>query len=241
MKVTLPVLTLAALLTAALPARAQTTTTTTNPVTGQTTIQTTTPPPPTVVRDEKDLNDLPNEFIVSGFVGGNFGRNTLDSSVDFGGAFDYLHSGAFGFEFLAGFAPKFKLDRLVGADADVNNYMANVIAAVPVGTFRAIRPFVSGGIGAITISQNSDITDNAVVNGANAVFSPNETHFGGNIGAGLMAFTGAFGIRGDVRYFSSIGTKNSTVPATTGVNGSSQSLLDNVSFWRANVGLAFRF
>jgi len=231
----------------AVPVYAQTTTTTTTTTTEQgTTGQTTTtePPPapaPAVAdADARDLDEMTNEFIVSGFVGGSFARNSAKTSVDFGGAFDYLRNGAFGAEFLAGFAPRFKLDRLGGTDSDVNNYMANVIAAVPVGSYQGIRPFVSAGIGALTLSQNTNSSSNTAVNAANALFEPSETHFGGNIGAGIMGFTGAFGVRADVRYFSSLGHKSGNSPAVT-QPGTLQSVLDDVSFWRANVGLAFRF
>ncbi len=200
----------------------------------------TTAPPATPVADERDLDNMPNEFVISGFVGGSFARSALNTSVDFGGTFDYLHSGAFGAEFLAGFAPKFKLDRLAGAESDVNNYMANVIAAVPVGYFHAVRPFVSAGVGAITLSQNNNSNQSPIVQATANLFQPSETHFGGNIGGGIMAFTGAYGIRADVRYFSALGHKNASSPSTA-VPGTLLSVLDDVSFWRANVGFAFRF
>lgn len=218
----------------AVPALAQTTTTTT---TTQTTAVQASPPPDM----ESDYDNMPNEFIVAGFVGGSFARSSLQTSVDFGGSFDYLHNGAFGAEFLAGFAPRFKLDRLAGTDSDVNNYMANIIAAVPVGEFKAVRPFVSAGVGAITLSQNTNTSNSTVVNTTAALFTPSETHFGGNIGAGIMAFTGAFGVRADVRYFSALGHKNANNQSVSLPGASPASVLDDVSFWRANVGFAFRF
>ena len=240
MRVRLPIAMLAGLLLAA-PGFAQTTTTTTtttDPMTGQAVV---TEAPPSMAPDtDRDLNSLPNEFIIGGFVGGSFARNSLKTSVDFGANLDYLHNGAFGAELLAGFAPKFKLDRLAGTDSDLNNYMFNVIAAVPVGGFRAVRPFLSGGIGALTLSQGTTTSTSTVVNTTAALFQPSETHFGGDIGGGLMAFTGAVGIRVDVRYFSSIGHKNAS-NASVAVPGTLLSVLDNTSFWRANVGFAFRF
>ncbi len=238
MKPLVPMVLFAGLLIA-VPGFAQTTTTT-DPTTGQpTTVQTPAPTPDT----DRDLNDLPNEFIVAGFIGDSFSRSALSSNVDFGGLFDYLHNGSFGAEFLAGFAPRFKLDKLGGVNSDLNNYMANVIAAVPVGTFHAVRPFLSAGIGALTISQNNNVSSNPVVSATNALFAPSETHFGGDIGGGIMAFTGSVGIRADIRYFSALGTKGGPVGSlvSTGVNGTNQSLLDKTSFWRANVGFAFRF
>jgi len=240
MKVTLPIAMLTVLLLAA-PGFAQTTTTTTTTTTDSATGQpVVTPPPPLPPDTDRDGDNLPNEFIIGGFVGGSFARNALQTAVDFGANFDYLHNGAFGVEFLAGFAPKFKLDRLAGTDSDLNNYVFNVIAAVPVGEFHAVRPFLSGGIGALTLSQGTTTSTSTVVNTTAALFQPSETHFGGDIGGGLMAFTGAVGIRADVRYFSSIGHKNANQPSGA-VPGTLLSVLDNTSFWRANVGLAFRF
>ena len=231
MRVQVPMALLAGLLLAT-PALAQTTTTTTT-TTRTTAVQ-------TAPDTERDYDGMPNEYVLAGFVGGSFARSSLQTSVDFGGSFDYLHNGAFGAEFLAGFAPRFKLDRLAGTDSDMNNYMANVIAAVPVGEFKAVRPFVSAGIGAITLSQNTNTSSSTVVNTTAALFTPSETHFGGNIGAGIMAFTGAYGIRADVRYFSALGHKNAA-NASVALPGTALSVLDNVSFWRANVGFAFRF
>ncbi len=242
MRARLPLAVLAGLLLVAAPAFAQTTPTdpdASTPAVAQP-APATQPAPQATVDTDEDLNSLPNEFIVGGFVGGSFARSALNTSVDFGANFDYLHNGAFGAEFLAGFAPRFKLDKLAGADSDVNNYMFNVIAAVPVGEFHAVRPFISAGVGALTLSQNTNTSNNGVVNATSALFQPSETHFGGDIGGGLMAFTGAVGIRAEVRYFSSLGHKNANGPAGA-VPGSLLSVLDNTSFWRANVGIAFRF
>ncbi len=236
MKMRVPIAVLAGLLLA-VPGFAQTTTTT-DPEAGQPVVTQTTPAPSPDT--DRDLNNLPNEFIIGGFVGGSFARSSLQTSVDFGANFDYLHNGAFGFEFLAGFAPRFKLDKLAGLDSDVNNYMFNVIGAVPVGEFHAVRPFVSAGVGAITLSQGTTTSNNGVVNATAALFQPSETHFGGDIGGGIMAFTGAYGIRADVRYFSSLGHKNASSPALA-TPGTLLSVLDSTSFWRANVGFSFRF
>ena len=246
MRVTLPIAMLAGLFIAA-PGFAQTATPTTNNSTSGQPVINETAPVPTPARAnypdrdrDRDRDNLPNEFIIGGFVGGTFARSTLDTSVDFGGHLDYLHNGAFGFEFLAGFSPKYKLDKLAGLKSDLNNYMFNVIAAVPVGEFHAVRPFVSAGVGALTLSQSTTLSTNPVVNATAALFQPSETHFGGDIGGGVMAFTGAFGVRADIRYFSSIGHKNASSPAGA-APGTLLSVLDDTSFWRANVGFAFRF
>lgn len=214
--------------------------------------------------NDRDMGPFNSEWIASGFVGGNFGQNSLSSSVDFGGTLGYLYRGIVGAEFLAGFSPKFKFDRLVAGDSDINNYMANAIVAIPVGALGGFRPFISGGIGAVTMSFNNNAVYPFGPGGANpfvsasatnssGLFSPNATHLAADIGGGIMAFAGRWGIRGDIRYFSAVGTSNSTtvIDATgTPVNGSASgasttfkdnSLLNDVSFWRANVGIAVRF
>jgi hypothetical protein len=201
-------------------------------------------------RDEEP--DYNHEWVVTGFVGGNFGQNSLSSSVDFGGTISYLYKGFVGGEFIAGFSPKFKFDRLVTGDADINNYMANAIVAIPVGSLHGFRPFVSGGLGAVTMSLNSNAIfplgpSSSFINtaGNNSVFDPNASHFAGDIGVGVMAFGGRWGVRGDVRYFSSIGTTNSTGLLSTATGSTTtlkdNSLLNDVKFWRANIGVAFRF
>src|SRR5262245_20587323 len=74
-------------------------------------------------------------WTVSGFVGSNFGAGADNASVDFGGQLAYLHRGVVGAEFLADFAPHFRINNALLADnPDVNSYMLNVIAAVPIGS-----------------------------------------------------------------------------------------------------------
>lgn len=234
----------------------QTTTTTTTTTTG--TAGTTVQDPNAPYTDTEGSWAYNNEWIASGFVGGNWGQNAFQSSVDFGGTIGYLFRGVVGPEFVAGFSPKFKFDRLSAGEADINNYMINAIATIPIGQLRGFRPFVSGGIGAITMSLNSNAVlplgpgnTNNVFNTSsnNAVFDPNASHFAGNIGVGLMAFSGNVGFRADVRYFSTIGTSDSTVAfnanGTPAISSTStfkdSALLNDVKFWRANIGLAFRW
>ncbi len=212
---------------------------------GQTTTTTTTTQTTTTNYDND--NDYTNEWIASGFVGSNFGVSAQKAAIDFGGSLSYLHNGAFGAEFLAGFSPTLKLNRLGGLDSEVYTYMANLIAAIPIGTYSRVHPFVSGGIGAMTLSLNNN-SGLGISRSGNAVFSPDQTQFAGNIGAGIMAFGPShWGIRADVRYFGGLGgTSNSTIltsttgpiPVAYGVPGDA---LRKSSFWRANVGLALRW
>src|SRR5262245_48053626 len=50
-----------------------------------------------------------NQWIASGFAGGNFANNAEPSSPAFGGSIGYLWNGKWGAEFDAGFTPDFAL------------------------------------------------------------------------------------------------------------------------------------
>src|SRR5215510_8859370 len=51
-----------------------------------------------------------SHWVISGFVGSNFGAKTTDPSVDFGGQLAYLWKGMFGVEGIADFSPSLKID-----------------------------------------------------------------------------------------------------------------------------------
>jgi hypothetical protein len=148
--------------------------------------------------------------------------------------------------------------------------MANAIWAVPIGQERAWQPFISGGLGALTLRASvNDAMENE--------FSSNDARFGGNIGAGVMGFSGRWGFKADVRYFRAGGTHDSTLTAadaatspesggiaydsagniisvgttspTTTVTPTDSTApttlaaaaLKRLHFWRANVGVALRW
>jgi hypothetical protein len=185
-----------------------------------------------------------------------------DNSLDLGFSVGYLWRSVVGAEFLAGFTPNFNLaNSLVASEAspEVNTYMFNVVGAVPLGADGQFQPYVSGGFGGITLrgatlasgltatGGSSSVTNgNAVSN----VFDPDESRGGGDIGAGIMAFMGNWGVRGDVRYFrafsrddETISTSTSTTTTGSGTTSSSvvTGLLPGLDFWRANIGIAFRW
>src|SRR5579872_4243815 len=168
-------------------AAAQTTTGTQTTTTTTTTTQT-----------EHDFNSS-NHWVASGFVGSNFGASTNSASVDFGGELGYLWGGVAGAEFLADFAPNFKINNaLLSDNPNVNAYMANAIVAIPIGGETRIQPYASGGLGGIQL--RSDVFNTANTPSLGSTTS-NQTKFGGDIGAGIMGFAGNFGLRADVRYF----------------------------------------
>jgi hypothetical protein len=177
-------------------------------------------------------------WTASGFVGSNFGAGADSASVDFGGHLAYLYRGMVGAEFLADFAPHFRINNALLADnPNVNSYMLNVIGAVPIGSDARVQPYVSGGLGGIQLRSDM-FTIASTVPGTTA--EANQTKFGGNIGAGLMAFAGNVGIRGDVRYYRAFNSDIST-NATTTADVFAQNLLSGLDFWRANIGIALRW
>ena len=171
-----------------------------------------------------------DSWIASGFAGPTFGATVQESNVGFGGTITYLRQGILGAEALATFTPDFGFAPNVAVDARVDNYMANVVAAVAGGTDGRIQPFVSGGIGAMRI--RGDVDD------AGSTVEIRDTQLGSNIGFGLMMFNNRWGLRTDLRYFSSL-QKNSAedppeIPDPTGV-------LTDTDFWRYNMGVAYRW
>ena len=79
----------------------------------------------------------------------------------------------------------------------------------------------------------------------NENFASDDTQLGGNIGFGIMAFAENVGIRADVRYFKAFGD-NALEDAlnlnpSTFEDSSPINILPGLDFWRANIGLAFRW
>ena len=236
-------------------AQATTTTTTTTPDTTSTTQTTTTTAPQettttrttqTTTRNQVDFDDVdptPGGWFASAHVGSDFGQSVDNSSVDFGGALGYT-SGWLGAEFLAGFTPNFQMrNRLFVDEPQVNSYMFNLMAGVPVGREKSWQPFVSGGIGAITL--RSDDLSGEGSNQFNENFTSDDSQFGGNIGFGVMGFAQNVGVRADVRYFRAFGDnalENAlNLDPNTFTGNSPVNILQGLDFWRANIGLAFRW
>ena len=204
----------------------------------------TNPPPATTTTDTTSsgfFSTSPSHWMAAGFIGANYGASTAAKSVDFGGQVGYLYKGVVGGEFLADFAPTFEVNNaFLGERPFVNAYMANAMATVPIGHEHQFEPYVSGGFGAIQLW--SGVLNTTAVP-ATAQTSVNQSKAGGDIGFGVLGFAGNVGIRGDIRYFRAF--TNSTL--ATAANGTlvgdafSQNLLSGLDFWRANIGIAFRW
>src|SRR6185295_17302935 len=152
-----------------------------------------------------------------------------------------------GAEGLVDFAPSFSMDSLLFQDnPSVNTYMLNVIGAVPRGGDNNYLPYVSGGFGAVQLrSTIFTLATAAVVNPAPITsietVSADGSRFGGNIGGGVMGFSGAWGFRGDIRYYKTSVDNNVNVIDNTPESIFAQEVLSGLAFWKANVGVAFRW
>jgi len=182
------------------------------------------------------IANVPSHWTASAFVGSEFGSDVSEASVDFGGQVGYLFNGIVGGELLADFAPKSKLgNALLVNNPTLNTYMINAVGAVPVGADARFQPYVSGGLGGIQLWAD-------VLNApAGSFTTSNQTKFGGDIGAGLMAFAGNFGLRADVRYYKAFTDNGAITSATTPADAVTLTQISGLSFWRANVGVAVRW
>jgi len=214
------------------------------------------PPDQTVTNEPpKSAADVrPGHWHASGFVGSNFGAQP--ASTAFGGSLAYLFHDRLGAEFEAAVTPDFHFQAgpssTFGADGTprINSYMANGVWAVPFEGSIDWRPFVSVGVGALALRSGLAV-------GSTNLFDPDDSRFGANVGAGVMAFSGSWGFKADVRYFRATGSYNPdsiaypptpTLPTTvtpavpaSSVNAQAGAVLSGLHFWRANVGLAIRW
>jgi hypothetical protein len=199
----------------------------------------------------------PDHWFASAYLGSNFGSgnsNNLqnvtninvdtgsNASINFGGEVGYTWAGKIGAEFLANYSPNFELTNvLLERRPNVATYMFNGIAAVPISTEHRFRPFVSGGIGEVALhSTTFTIVPPTGTNVATlATTTTNGTRFGWDLGGGVMVFNGAWGLRGDVRYYKATVDNNPTDHTIAGVFLTQE--LSGLSFWNANFGIAFRF
>jgi len=213
-------------------------------------------------------NYMADQYIVSGAVGGSYGGDVNNGGVALDGTFDWIRNGMVGFEFIGAFSPNFNFGQstlAAAGDTQANSYMFNAIGSAPIGPDANWLPYVSGGVGAITLRNTLDVNSNSTQSATfnNSQFNPSgassinlvdANQFGGNIGGGIMGFMNQVGFRFDVRYFSGIGNNNnnndnngsgSITSSSTSGNGSGSgvlnSFLQNVSFWRTTVGLSFRW
>jgi opacity protein-like surface antigen len=184
-------------------------------------------------------------WTAAGFIGSYFAAggeatqaNNINGSLTYGGQVGKMY-GHFGAEFVADFAPKYKIDSVALSEhPEVNTYMANVIGIWNTRFQTHVQPYISGGIG--TVQMHASVLPATALTGGTANVKVWENRFGWDLGGGVFAFAGrAVGLRADIRYYSANnGTDNTGDSPAQRV---SSALLSGLSFWRANIGVAFRW
>jgi hypothetical protein len=203
-------------------------------------------------------------WMASGFVGANFGSGKSDdaplanledfdtngSSFNFGGQLAYLGRGVIGGEFLMDFSPGTGTlnNVLFESSPDVNSYMFNLIAVAPFGHAKTFDPYISGGIGAVSLNATifavNPSVNPLIANTNLASQDVSGSRFGWDIGGGVMAWTPKnWGFRGDVRYYKTSSNINEDFDIDNIGDGNvfARAELSGLSFWKANAGIAFRW
>ncbi len=166
------------------------------------------------------------DWLLTPYLGVTFGGDTPNEQVNFGGSIAFLGAGVFGVEFDAAITPNFFDSDNPNAqleDSNVSTVMANLMIAAPAST-PGIRPYGSGGIGLIRTRATS----------VGNVFDVDDNSFGVNIGGGIIGQVNErVGIRLDGRYFRSLQDSDDSDDIDLDLAG--------FNFWRATLGVSFRF
>jgi opacity protein-like surface antigen len=212
------------------------------------------PPPPAVVAavvEEEAYEPWIASFNVGNYFGAaggplnEFDNVDINRSVAFGGQIAYVwQSTNLGAEFLADFAPTFKIPSLLISDhPSLSAYMFNAIYGFRVGHLGTFRPYISAGIGAINMSADLITIDRNLIQ---TTISASQSRFGGNVGVGGFGYVGKVGVRADIRWFKA--NHDSALNDTTVLDNAL--LLDDtnrlvelsgIKYWRSSLGVAFRW
>jgi hypothetical protein len=68
-----------------------------------------------------------------------------------------------------------------------------------------------------------------------------QTAFGWNVGGGFFAYANRWGIRADARYYQAQSFSTNTLNNNTVPTNFTQALLSGLNYWRANLGVSFRW
>jgi hypothetical protein len=212
------------------------------------------PPAPVAVATERLY-----PWMVTGFLGSqwnntgtvpNFATSESSGGLTFGGQIGYLRRYVGG-EFIADFGPTYRLSSLALTERPwLNSWMGNAIGAYPFGSEGNFEVFGSGGIGAITIRASTFTLagTNTVFLGQNTTLvalntvSNTQSKFAYNVGGGFFAYVTRWGIRGDIRYYRATTFEQAKLEnGPTQAIDYTQSLISGLRYWRASLGVAYRW
>jgi opacity protein-like surface antigen len=119
---------------------------------------------------------------------------------------------------------------LVSVDAHATTIMGNLMVRFPAGP---VQPYASAGIGVIRISADLDVPF------FGEIFDVNAQNLGTNYGGGIYLLPSRnIGIRGDFRYFRTIGDLDWSDFRDFDLDDLPVPAID---FWRATVGVTIKF
>ena len=179
--------------------------------------------------------------VVFGGAANSFVLNDLDDEfeqrITLGGSVSFLSKGLFGVQVDYSVSPNFfqftggtnNFD-ILDLNSSVQTLMGNVVIS---GNKGAFRPYLTAGAGTIRVTLNS----------ASDVFgdlTSNDTGY--NLGGGTYVMLGDhFGLRADVRYFRGLEPLDDEDPSTDDTFFDQQFTKEDFQFWRATLGVTFRF
>jgi opacity protein-like surface antigen len=167
--------------------------------------------------------DARADWLLTPYLGVTFGGDATDQHVNYGLSAAFLGAGVFGFEVDASITPEFFESATADVeDSNVVTFMGNLMLSAPSTT--PVRPYASAGAGLIRFRATS----------VGNVFDVDDSSFGVNLGGGLVAQpSDRVGIRGDIRYFRRIQDSDAGDDLDLDFSG--------FNFWRATLGVSFRF
>jgi opacity protein-like surface antigen len=159
--------------------------------------------------------------------------------ADAGDVRKFNYGATLGFGSLIGFEVDVSQTRLGTFDdipvvdfrADAVTLMGNLVVRVPAGP---VQPYASGGVGLIRVKAEIGVPF------VGSLLSASAQDFGMNVGGGLYLFPSPnIGVRGDVRYFRTIG--DLALSDFSDISGLDDLPLPRLDFWRVTGGLTIRF
>jgi hypothetical protein len=175
------------------------------------------------------------DWLITPFIGSSFGGTTNfvdleqgagETKFTWGGSAALLSDGVFGVEGDFGYAPHFferDTPAVLVTSSRVMTITGSVIAALPLTVTReSLRPYVSGGLG-LMHARLEDVL---------GVFPVNSRLLALSVGGGAIGFlTPRTGLRFEIRQFKNL----------TGEQVSGSLEAARLRFWRATVGVTFRY
>ncbi|GMV22368.1 MAG: hypothetical protein AMXMBFR57_23170 [Acidimicrobiia bacterium] len=169
------------------------------------------------------------DWFLTPFLGLTFGDDARGEHMTYGGTLRWVGDSMIGFEIDASVSSDIlNMDDDVDFSIDDNRattVMANLVLGGPGDGARGVRPYVSGGGGYLRLTADGVVD----------ALDVERESFAVNAGGGITGmFSDVVGMRADIRYFRRLQDDD--------IDDDDVDLdLGQFGFWRATVGLSFRF